>query len=211
MSQDSFYPLMNRDVWFVQQVREWGEILTGFESRNKYEIIDEHGSALGFVVEESGGFMDTLLRLFLRSHRPFRALILDAQGTPVLQIIRPFFWIWSSLSILNMSGEPLGEVHRRFALLHRQYDLLNKELIPFARIWAGLFRIWTFDLKSLADETIGMIAKKWSGMFQEMFTNSDRYIISIDPSVALEPEEKAVVFATAISIDFDYFEKSSNS
>ncbi len=43
----------------VNQKKEWGEILTGFETKNKYLISDETGRELYFAAEEAGS---TLMR-----------------------------------------------------------------------------------------------------------------------------------------------------
>jgi hypothetical protein len=40
----------------IRQQKEWGEILTGFETRNKYEVTDHWGNPVFQVEEESGGF-----------------------------------------------------------------------------------------------------------------------------------------------------------
>ena len=52
----------------VVQKKEWGEILTDFEQRNKYRIFAPDGQEM-FRALESGGAL--LARLFLRSWRPF--------------------------------------------------------------------------------------------------------------------------------------------
>ena len=44
----------------VQQKKEWGEILTGFETKNKYAVNDGSGNQLYFAAEQSA----LLSRLF---------------------------------------------------------------------------------------------------------------------------------------------------
>jgi len=44
----------------------------------------ENGETLGYIAEDSKGFLSTLSRQFLATHRPFRAVILDNEGNPVL-------------------------------------------------------------------------------------------------------------------------------
>lgn len=44
------------------------------------------GEPLGFIAEEPRGLLSTFSRQILRTHRPFRAVILDLQGTPVLWV-----------------------------------------------------------------------------------------------------------------------------
>ena len=52
----------------VNQHKEWGEILTGFEIKNRYSISDESGRNLYLATEKEGS---TLLRWFLKVFRPF--------------------------------------------------------------------------------------------------------------------------------------------
>jgi hypothetical protein len=39
--------LQQADTLVVQQKKEWGEILTGFETRNKYSIMNGSGEQVG--------------------------------------------------------------------------------------------------------------------------------------------------------------------
>jgi Scramblase len=84
-------------------------IFIGFEQTNKYVICwypflnssffawwklirlaNEVGETLGFIAEEPRGLLASFSRQILRTHRPFRAVIMDREGTPVL-------WVWSGL------------------------------------------------------------------------------------------------------------------
>ena len=68
----------------VKQIKEWGEILVGFESRNRFEILDESGNVLGHAAEEAGGFGAMLLRNFMGRCRAARVHIYDAAGEEVV-------------------------------------------------------------------------------------------------------------------------------
>lgn len=83
-------------------------IFVGFEQSNRY-IISEHASGfptmitytvlsgilssaneqeevLGYVAEEPRGFLSMFSRQIFRTHRPFRALVMDSQGSPILWV-----------------------------------------------------------------------------------------------------------------------------
>lgn len=49
----------------------------------------EDGEPLGYIAEDSKGFLGTLSRQFFATHRPFRAVILDTEGNPVLFVREP--------------------------------------------------------------------------------------------------------------------------
>ena len=97
--------------------------------------------------------MATFSRQILRTHRPFRAVIMDREGTPVLwalsefaqsllyqlilviQIRRPFAWINSRMYVQRLkdwhdytpTGEPVldtfAEAQQRWHAWRRRYDL----------------------------------------------------------------------------------------
>ena len=47
---------------------------------------NENEDTLGYIVEEPRGFFSTLSRQVFRTHRPFRALVMDSTGTPILWV-----------------------------------------------------------------------------------------------------------------------------
>ncbi|KAJ8496427.1 hypothetical protein ONZ45_g12451 [Pleurotus djamor] len=73
-------------------------VFVGFEQSNKYTISNEHGTPLGYIAEEPGGFLKTFSRQMLATHRPFRALVMDLAGSPILWVRRPFAWINSRIN-----------------------------------------------------------------------------------------------------------------
>lgn len=42
---------------------------------------------LGFIAEEPRGLLASFSRQIFRTHRPFRAVIMDREGTPVLWVL----------------------------------------------------------------------------------------------------------------------------
>lgn len=80
-------------------------VFAGFEQSNKYTISNavrltwwkplicssgsEEGDSLGYIAEDPKGFLGTLSRQFLATHRPFRAVIMDNEGNPVLFVRKP--------------------------------------------------------------------------------------------------------------------------
>ena len=47
---------------------------------------NEQGESLGFIAEEDRGLLGTVTRQVFSTHRPFRAVVLDASGLPVLWV-----------------------------------------------------------------------------------------------------------------------------
>src|SRR5262245_46842742 len=91
-------PLFNESSIEVRQIKEWGEILTGWETRNRYEV---RGSQAGFFlyVGETGRGLGELL---LRNFWPFRSINIEFMtnnGTMALSAVRPFTWFFSRLEV----------------------------------------------------------------------------------------------------------------
>jgi hypothetical protein len=49
-------------------------------------IANDVGEVLGFIAEEPRGLLASFSRQLLKTHRPFRAVIMDREGTPVLWV-----------------------------------------------------------------------------------------------------------------------------
>ena len=195
---------------FVRQRKEWTEILIDFETRNRYEVMDAGGATLGAVAEVATGFSALLARTFLGSHRPLDVHVLDRDGSELLRLTRRFFWLFSSLAVARADGRPVGSVERRFGLLYKKYDLLDAHGRCFARVSAPRWRIWTFPVIGEDGLSEAVIAKKWGGALREVFTDADHYRVGFSAG-SWTPDQRAVVFAAAISIDFDFFENNQGS
>lgn len=191
---------------FIHQVKEWSEIILGFESGNKYELLDKNGLKIGYMAEESPGIMGFLVRQILKSHRPFHIKIWDNAGKEVLRLKRGFFFFFSTIEIFGEANELLGTVNRRFGIFYKKYDLLDERGRLFARVKAPIWRLWTFPIFDERDNEIGVIKKSWGGLLKEAFSDADKFGVSL-PN--LEYKEKAVTLACAVTIDLDFFEDNS--
>ncbi|KAF9262167.1 Scramblase-domain-containing protein [Marasmius fiardii PR-910] len=145
--------LLSQDILVIERQIEMLNIFVGFEQTNKYSINGIDGTPLGFIAEEPGGFLSTLSRQVFATHRPFRALIMDTEGNPILwarylfrhlynpKIIlrRPFAWINSRMYAqcpsktreTTKGGVPIldtfAEVQQIWHPWRRRYDLFLRE------------------------------------------------------------------------------------
>jgi hypothetical protein len=143
----------------VRQKQEWGEILTGFEQRNKYLVSDLAGADL-YAALEAGG--STLARIFLRGMRPFRMQVVDLDRRPVLELRRPFRWYFHQLRVADAHHKPLGSIQRHFSIARRIYSVHDSAGREVYRLFGPLLHPWTFEIRQ-GDRTVGRIVKKWSG------------------------------------------------
>ena len=56
----------------------------------------------------------------------------------------------------------------------------------------------------------GKVAKKWGGALREVFTDADAFLVDFSDH-SWTSAQRAVIFAAAISIDFDFFENNQGS
>ena len=187
------------DGLVVQQRKEWGEILTGFETRNSYVVMDTQGNELYAAAEESS----VLARLFLKSMRPFEIDIVGLDGQPAMRVRRPFRFYFHEVQVFDADGTLLGTVRRRFSILRRLYSVLNATGRPFSELFGPILHPWTFQIRREGQE-YGKITKKWSGLGKEMFTDADNFGVQFPAD--WEPRLKAIFLGAVFLIDFVHFE-----
>ncbi len=208
MSVASF--LVGHPDLFIRQRKELVEILVDWEMGNQYTILDSEQNELAHVAEKKGGIWSFFRRGFLRSHRPLEIAVVDRQGQRALDLTRAFFFLFSSLDVTTGSGRPVGRVERRFGVLYKKYDLLDATGVRFARVNAPRWRLWTFPVEGEDGVSSATISKKWGGVLREVFTDADTYRVEFGGANWTD-EQRAVILATAISIDFDFFENTQGS
>jgi uncharacterized protein YxjI len=201
--------ILSGNQFIIKQHKEILEILSGFETKNKYIIMDENKNKLGFIAEQGSGFIRILKRFFLKSHRPFNISVFNNEGQEALSLNRKFFWFFSDLFI-DVDGKRIGSIHRRFALFQKRYSIHDTNGEILFLIKSPIWRLWSFPILDKLENPVGIITKKWQGFLSEIFTDADAFLIKLD-SPNLSKNDKTLLFASGISIDFDFFENNQGS
>jgi len=188
----------------VSQQKEWGEILTGFETKNRYAISDVSGSRLYLAAEEAGS---TLLRWFLKALRPFTIAVLTENGQVILRVIRPFRFYFHRADVVDSQGQTIGVIERRFSVLRRIYSVLDSSGEEVFRLFGPILHPWTFQIKNDGIE-YGKITKKWSGLLKEGFTDADNFGVMFPAE--WDVKLKALFLGAVFLIDFVHFENKGN-
>lgn len=196
--------LQESHLLHIQQVYEGLELL-GFETRNKYRILDESLRPVAFAAEEGGGLGGTILRHFLGHWRTFRVTVFDEERQPVLKLLFPFRFLWKTLYISEANGRRIGHLKQRFAIFRKKFDVhdVNGQII--ARVNSSFFRFWTFEFFHHG-RSLGKIEKKWSGVLSELFTDKDNFILKFNQS--LDSDQKALMLGACLMVDIIYFENN---
>jgi len=235
--------LVGQPALVITRQIEMMNLFLGFEQANRYAIRDLNGDVVGYIAEEQRSFLSVVSRQLFRTHRPFRALIMDTEGTPVLWLRRPFSWINSRMFVQRLKdgeaydaeGDPVldtfAEVQQRWHLWRRKYDLFIRETAEpivskvterqpepgvdlfkqFARIDSG-FLAWHFNLYDGAGQQIASVNREFRGFGREIFTDTGQYVLEFVGAEAdreLTLEEKALILALSVNVDFDYFSRHS--
>ncbi|KIL69625.1 hypothetical protein M378DRAFT_190043 [Amanita muscaria Koide BX008] len=235
--------LMHHKTLVIERQIEMLNIFVGFEQCNKYTI--------------RMNFLSIMSRQVFATHRPFRAIIMDAAGSPVLWLRRPFAWINSRMYVQRLQdlksytgeGEPIldtfGEVQQIWHPWRRRYDVFLREeprrVLSLAHetqpepapelTYTQLAKVdtwplaWHFPLYDNSGSEIAFISREFRGFGREIFTDTGQYTVSFvpqesysevgyDPSKRAPPrnlsiDERAIVLALAVNIDFDYFSRHS--
>lgn len=204
---EAFFGHLNTSrLLHVEQVWEAFEIVLGWESRNKYRIIDENRRPLAFAAEKSTGFLGTIMRLVFKHWRSFDIIVYDENRMPVLNLHFPFRWFFKTLHISDANGRELGHLEQRFAIFRKKFDVHADHGQILARINSPFFKFWTFDFTH-RQQKLGSVHKKWSGALGEIFTDKDNFVLSFDAH-DLNPEMKSIMLATCLMIDIVYFENN---
>ena len=190
------------DSLAVKQIKEMGEILTGFETRNRYSVISSDGSELYFAEEVGGSF---LTRTFLKAARPFTITLNDPGKKTVLTLKRPFRWFFYELSVYNSEGALLGTIKRQFDLLRRVYSIMDAQGQEMFQLFGPILHPWTFRIMKQGEE-LGKITKKWSGLLKESFTDADNFGVMFPAGI--DVSQKAVLLGAVFLIDFAHFENT---
>ena len=184
----------------VTQQKEWGEILSGFETKNRYTISDNSGSRLYLAAEEAGS---TLLRWFLKALRPFTMAVLTEDGQVVLRVMRPFRFYFHRAEVVDSQGHSLGVIERRFSILRRIYSVFNSSGVEVFQLFGPILHPWTFQIKNNGVE-YGKITKKWSGLLKEGMTDADNFGVMFPAE--WDVKLKALFMGAVFLIDFVHFE-----
>jgi uncharacterized protein YxjI len=197
--------LSSTSALVVSQRKEWGEILTGFETRNKYAISDMSGSQLYLAAEEGGS---TLLLWFLRALRPFTIAVLTEDGQVVLRVVRPFRFYFHRAEVVDSQGQLLGQIERRFSVLRRIYSVLDSSGEELFQLFGPILHPWTFQIRKDGVEC-GKIVKKWSGLLKEGFTDADTFSVMFPAE--WDVRLKAVFLGAVFLMDFLHFENKGRN
>ena len=188
----------------VTQKKEMFEAFTGFETQNNYVVQLQGGQAL-YAAEVNTGFLS---RNFLQQLRPFELVVADGQRNTRLRVKRPFRFMFHEITVMNGHGMVLGRVVKKFTFVNRLYEVKDGDNRTLFELKGPLFKPWTFRIEN-ALGNVGVITKKWSGLFKEAMTDADNFGLNLERD--LPATQKAVLLGAVFLIDFVHFENNTGN
>jgi len=206
--------LATLDQLLIKQKIEVLELLVGFETVNKYEVLNSFGQSV-YKVEEDSDCRD---RLFCGSGRGFDMTLCGNDGQEVIHLQRPlrcqdccFPCCLQEMEVSSPPGTVIGSISQQWSIFHPK--LLVKDGLgnPVLRIegpcmtfsWCG--SDVDFNVVSVeTGEQIGKITKQWTGLAKEMLTDADN--VGITFPLDLDVKVKATLLGALFLIDFMYYE-----
>ncbi|XP_067671242.1 phospholipid scramblase 1-like [Haliotis asinina] len=210
--------LLNIDQLLVKQKVEVFEAITGYETNNKYEILNTLGQRLFMAVEDTC----CCTRNCCGNTRPFDIKILDRNNREVIHLSRPlrcsscfFPCCLQKVEVQAPLGNTIGYVRQGCHPCLPKYKLMDENDETILRI-EGPCCQWNicgdveFDVKSKDERfDVGRISKQWSGLVKELFTDTDNFGVTFP--MDLDVKMKAVMLGAVFLIDFMYFENNKDS
>lgn len=189
----------------IRQTKEWGEILVGFEARNRYELFDERGDKIARAAEEAGGFGRMLARQFFGHCRRSTIHIYGLDDRKIGRGEKPFRFFFHRMDVYE-GREKVGAIQRKFSILHRKFVIENARGQEVLEIYSPLFRIWTFKVLFRGRE-VGRVTKKWGGVLRELFSDADTFGIEYEGGADMDALRMVLICGTFL-IDFTCFENN---
>ncbi|XP_078266282.1 phospholipid scramblase 1-like [Rhinoraja longicauda] len=206
-------PLLQMDKIAIFQKFEPIEVILGIETINRYEIKNNLDQRVYYALEKS----NVCCRLCCGSNRALKIRILDDSDTEIMCLKRSLrcqsCWCPCCLQELEVQAPPgttIGYVVQKWSPCFPKMAVQNKNRHTVLRICGpccqcGCCKPVHFKIKSMnKKEIIGNIAKNWSGLLLEAFTDADNFEVTFPMN--LDVNIKAVLLGATFLIDFMYFE-----
>jgi len=207
------------DQLLIKQKVEILEAMTGFETANKYEVLNSLGQNVYKAKEDS----DCCTRNCCGPGRCFDMNITDLMGEEVIHLNRPlrcqaccFPCCLQEMEVSSPPGNVIGTISQQWSILYPRFLIKDELGTPVLKIEGPC---WTcsccgsdveFNVLSVqTGEMVGKITKQWTGLGKEMFTDADNFGINFP--LDLDVKVKATLLGALFLIDFMYFEHSNNN
>ncbi|XP_049547182.1 phospholipid scramblase 1-like isoform X2 [Anopheles darlingi] len=209
--------LTSIDQLLVHQKVELLEAFTGFETANKYTVMNTLGQKVYWALEDTG----CCNRMCCGTARAFDIKILDNFQNEVLHFSRGlrcksccFPCCLQKLEVSAPPGNVIGTVEQQWTLFCPGFNIKDRDgktvlVIKGPCCQCTLCGDVKFRILATDGTEVGKVTKQWTGMAQEYFTDADNFGISFPMN--LDVRVKATLLGALFLIDYMFFESSGKS
>ena len=176
MCHDADVPgLLEHDVLVISQKAKL------IEMTNEYSIADPDGNRIGWIRQEGQSKVRKALRLLsdIDQFLTHTLAVYDADGTKVLQLVRPRKLMKSTLRISDGAGTDRGTILQQNVVGKKHFALQDAAGESIGSIDAENWRSWDFAIDDASGAPAGRITKRWAGILREGFTTADHYVLQV--------------------------------
>ena len=168
---------------------------------NEYKIRDTDGNEIGSIRQEGQSTLKKIAR-FVSSLDQFMTHKLgayDADGTRVLELVRPRKFLRSTVQVFDGVGSQVGEIRQQNMIGKIRFGLHDQTGQKIGEIRGENWRAWNFAIVDHTGQEIGRITKTWEGLAKTLFTTADDYLLDISSEIS--GPLRILTFASAIGVD----------
>jgi uncharacterized protein YxjI len=187
--------LLERDLVVVRQKAKIIEVT------NQYKLQDADGNDIGAVNEVGQSKAKKAIRLLTKmdQYLTHKLEVQDADGTVVLNLVRPAKIMKSKIEVTDGSGAPIGTIVQKNVVGKKKFSLDDPAGNALGELQGESWVSWDFKIVDAAGATVGEVDKKFSGFLREGFTTADTYVVKLQPT--LSGPLRSLAFAAAVAID----------
>jgi len=218
--------LAQLDQVLVNQQVEMMEVLTGIETKNRFQILNNQGQQIYFAQEESG----LCHRICCGPQRGYVFHITDNLNQVVMRVRREFYCCRGCYicpcescnyynAIEDGQGNLLGYVSNLFFCCKPKFGIFDAQMQKVAEIRGGCCPIQcvcgcTGDrdfpvVESGTEAQWGTVSKVWPGALKDCFTKADNFRVAFPAN--MDPKKKALMLGSVFVIDMMIYEQQNNN
>ncbi len=125
---------------------------------------------------------------------------LGGNPVPVLSVHKHPGFLRTRLEVLSGQGRVLAQLRSKFLSLGGAFQICDpsgQEIGQLKGDWKG----WDYAA-TIQGQPVGVVTKKWAGLFKEAFTNADQYLVKSERA-----EQLPLLLGMALAIDLVYKER----
>lgn len=170
--------------------------------RDTYDLLDpESQAALGQARDEPAPWAKWLRLIVKKTLLPTTVNVYSGNDPrPVLSVRKHPGFLRTRLDVIDGQGQTLAQLRSKLFSLGGTFlifDPSGREIGQLKGDWKG----WDYSA-TIQGQPIGVVTKKWAGLFKEAFTNADQYLVKSE-----RPEHLPLLLGLAMAVDVVYKEQ----